>query len=172
MKKVLYSFLSIATVLLFACSGGNHEGQTEDNAEDTESHEGHDHAMGEENAELPEVSPPEGARIFFDNLTDGQKVQSPFTVNFGAEGIQVHPAGELIDNTGHHHVIINEGPTPIGVVVPADESHIHFGGGQMETELNLEPGEYTLTLQFADGLHRSYGERLSSTIHITVEAAQ
>jgi hypothetical protein len=54
-------------------------------------------------------------------------------------------------------------------VVGADATHIHFGKGQEETELELEPGEYTLTLQFADGFHRSYGEKMSTTIKITVE---
>jgi len=32
----------------------------------------------------------------------------------------------------------------------------------------LPPGDYKLTLQFADGLHRSYGKDLSSTINIKV----
>ena len=36
--------------------------------------------------------------------------------------------------------------------------------------VTLEPGEYSLTMQFADGDHRSYGPRLASKpIVITVE---
>ena len=30
---------------------------------------------------------------------------------------------------------------------------IHFGQGQLTTTLDLEPGEHTLRLQFADGAH-------------------
>ncbi|MBP6707250.1 MAG: DUF4399 domain-containing protein, partial [Achromobacter sp.] len=40
---------------------------------------------------------------------------------------------------------------------------------QTETELKLAPGKHTLTMQFADGAHRSYGPDLSSTISVTVK---
>ena len=30
------------------------------------------------------------------------------------------------------------------------------------------PGKYRLTLQFGDGLHRSYGEKYRKTIEVTV----
>lgn len=144
-----------------------------------------DHAEGEEHAEHPtaaehehpteesgiaKMTPaPEGARVFFKNLEDGATVSSPVKVEMGVDGMTIKPAGELVEGTGHHHIIINEGPTPMGTVVGADATHIHFGKGQEETELELEPGEYTLTLQFADGFHRSYGEKMSTTIKITVE---
>ncbi|MEQ8324778.1 MAG: DUF4399 domain-containing protein [Vicingaceae bacterium] len=174
MKKLRYIFLSISTIILFSCAGGDHDETADESVDDSaESHEGHDHAAMEEGVGgMEPVSPPENARVFFANLEDGQVISSPFIVHFGTEGINVHPAGELIEGTGHHHIIIDEGPTPLGTVVPADESHIHFGGGQLETELKLTPGEHSLTLQFADGMHRSYGESLSSTITVKVEAAE
>ena len=50
-----------------------------------------------------------------------------------------------------------------------DQNHLHFGKGQSEAELNLSPGMYNLTLQFADGYHRSYGKALSKTIQIEVK---
>lgn len=115
------------------------------------------------------ISAPDGAYVFFKNLEDGAVVSSPVKVEMGVEGIIIQPAGELKEGTGHHHIIINEGPTPYGTVVGADDTHIHFGLGQEETELELEPGDYTLTLQFADGFHRSYGDKMSNTIKITVE---
>ena len=83
--------------------------------------------------------------------------------------MQIKPAGKFEEGTGHHHLIINEKFLQKGTVVPADAKHIHFGKGQTEYDLNLEPGAHTLTLQFADGLHRSYGKELSKTISITVE---
>jgi hypothetical protein len=46
---------------------------------------------------------------------------------------------------------------------------MHFGKGQTETPLTLAPGEHTLSLQFADGLHRSYGAAYRKTIRITVK---
>jgi hypothetical protein len=50
-----------------------------------------------------------------------------------------------------------------------DSVHIHFGRGQTEKELSLPAGKHKLTLQFADGLHRSYGSKLASTITVTVK---
>jgi hypothetical protein len=36
--------------------------------------------------------------------------------------------------------------------------------------MELAPGEHTLTLQFADGAHMSYGPTLASTIKVKVLA--
>jgi len=46
---------------------------------------------------------------------------------------------------------------------------MHFGKGQTETDLTLVPGKYTLTLQFANGAHQSYGEPMSKKIEVTVK---
>ena len=56
--------------------------------------------------------------------------------------------------------------------VPADASHIHFGKGQSKHVLNVAPGQHTLTLQFADGAHRSYGPEWATSITVTVTAAK
>lgn len=112
---------------------------------------------------------PEGARVFFVEPADKAKVPSTFTVKFGVDGMEVKPAGELVEGTGHHHLIIGPAGIEVGKQVPTDEKHIHYGKGQTETELTLTPGEYDLTLQFADGMHMSYGPPMSATIHVTVE---
>jgi hypothetical protein len=78
------------------------------------------------------------------------------------------PAGELREGTGHHHVIVDAAPVTARQVVPADAQHIHFGKGQTETSLDLGPGDHTLTLQFADGAHQSYGPGMSATIDVKV----
>lgn len=133
-------------------------------------HGDHDHEAMEEAAEETGMGAvPEGAKVFFANLEDGQTVTSPVKIEFGLEGMEVEPAGELHDGMGHHHVIINGAALESGTVVPADETNIHFGKGQLETELELPAGEHTLTLQFADGYHRSYGEQMSASITVTVE---
>lgn len=107
--------------------------------------------------------------VFFKNLKDGDTVSSPVKVEMGVKGMQVQPAGEIVAGTGHHHILINQGPMSSGTVVPSDETHKHFGKGQTETELELAPGKYKLTLQFANGAHESYGEALSASINITVQ---
>lgn len=111
---------------------------------------------------------PAGATVAFGAPADGATVPTPVALTFRLDGMQVAPAGTLTIGTGHHHVIVDGAPVPEGETVPADETHIHFGKGQTETTLELPPGEHTLTLQLADGLHRSYGSRLSQTITVTV----
>ncbi len=82
--------------------------------------------------------------------------------------MEIKPAGEVVKGTGHHHILINKDFMPPGRVIPTDNAHRHFGKGQTEAVLDLPVGDYKLTLQFADGLHRSYGETLSATVHIKV----
>ncbi|MBB5465689.1 hypothetical protein HDG32_001793 [Paraburkholderia sp. CI2] len=71
--------------------------------------------------------------------------------------------------TGHHHLLIDGKPLPKGEVVPATDKSLHFGKGQTETDLTLPPGDHTLTLQFGDGAHRSYGPEMSKTITVHVK---
>lgn len=100
---------------------------------------------------------------------DGATVTSPFKVRFGVKGMGVAPAGEIVANSGHHHLVINGGPVPAGQSVPFSDRSLHFGKGQTETELTMPPGNYQLTAQFANGAHQSYGQPMSQTIRITVK---
>jgi hypothetical protein len=100
---------------------------------------------------------------------DGDTVSSPLSIQMGITGMKVHQAGDIIEGTGHHHLIIDGAYIPENEVVPADNQHIHFGKGQTDTMVKLKPGKHTLTLQFADGHHQSYGKVMSKTIHITVK---
>jgi len=108
------------------------------------------------------------AKVRFVEPVDGATLSSPVKVVFAVEGATVAPAGALVAGTGHHHVIIDGAATPEGTAVPADDTHIHFGKGQTEAEIPLSPGKHTLTLQFADGMHRSYGPSASQTISVVV----
>ena len=47
--------------------------------------------------------------------------------------------------------------------------HIHFGKGQTEAMVKLTPGNYKITMQFADGYHLSYGKDMSATMMVTVK---
>ncbi len=171
MKKFQIGTLFIALAMFVACGGETKESNEGEHTADEHPSGEHPTAdSGDEASGIAEmIAAPEGARVFFVNLEDGAVVSSPVKVEMGSEGIKVQPAGEIMEGTGHHHIIINEGPTPYGTVVGADDTHIHFGKGQEETELELAPGKYTLTLQFADGFHRSYGDNMSSTISIEVQ---
>ncbi len=111
----------------------------------------------------------QAASVSFVEPKDGATVPSEFTVKFAVEGMAVKPAGDLAKETGHHHLIVDGKSIPAGQVVPTDANHIHFGKGQTETKVKLAPGKHTLTMQFANGAHQSYGEAMSSTITVTVK---
>ncbi len=172
MKKetLKYWILSAAVVgFLGGCKPHAHDGEGDHAAHD---HGMHDHEHSHEAPEgiiMPEIQ--DGQRVFFANLEDGQSVTSPLLVEFGVEGMDVEPAGEIKENSGHHHLLINHDFIATGQVIPAgDSTLIHFGKGQTSTEVNLPLGTHKLTMQFANGAHMSYGEKMSATITVTVEA--
>ena len=68
------------------------------------------------------------------------------------------------------HLLIDAGDsTASGVVVPKDSTHLHFGNAQKEATITLAPGKHRLALQFADGIHRSYGSKLATAITLNVK---
>jgi hypothetical protein len=107
--------------------------------------------------------------VSFTEPADGATVSSPFKVKFAVKGMDVKPAGEMAANTGHHHLLINKESIKSGDSVPFDDAHLHFGKGQTDAEVKLAPGVYTLTMQFANGAHQSYGPTLSNSIKVTVK---
>ena len=100
---------------------------------------------------------------------DGATVSTTFKVRFGVKGMAVAPAGAIVADSGHNHLLINQMPVPKGESVPFDDQHRHFGAGQTEATITLPPGQYRLTSQFANGAHQSYGAPMSSSIQITVK---
>lgn len=113
----------------------------------------------------------DGTSVFIIAPADGATVSSPVTVYFGLDGMGVAPAGVEWDNTGHHHLMIDVDEAPaFDAPLPADDNHRHFGGGQTQVTLELEPGEHTLQLLLADWQHVPHDPPvLSEPITITVE---
>ncbi|QNR24232.1 DUF4399 domain-containing protein [Croceimicrobium hydrocarbonivorans] len=161
MKKI--SMMLGLALILGAC-------QNQANQEESSSQESNTNTS-EESSESPSGQPkaPADAKVFFANLADGDTLESPFLVQFGVEGMEVEPAGDVHEGKGHHHIIINNHYIEFGGTVPSDSVNIHYGGGQTSDSLDLNPGKYTLTMQFADGWHRSYGKQLSKTIKVMVK---
>ena len=100
---------------------------------------------------------------------NGATVTSPFVVKFGVTGMQVQPAGTMVADTGHHHLLINSDDIPAMGGIPVDDQHLHFGKGQTDTTLTLKPGKYKLTMQFGNGAHQAYGPAMNQTIYVTVK---
>ena len=107
--------------------------------------------------------------VSFLNIQNGDTLTSPFLLQMGVEGMTLEPKGEPNPGHGHHHLIVNGGPIDTGLVIIADENNIHYGGGQSEDSVSLNPGSYNLTLQFADGMHVSYGEEWAKSIEVIVK---
>ena len=115
---------------------------------------------------------PEGASVYFIGLEDGATVSSPVTVRFGLEGMGVAPAGTDKAGTGHHHLLINESleGNELEAPIPADDQHVHFGGGQTQTTIDLPPGTHTLQLVVGDMNHIPHDPPImSERIEVTVE---
>jgi hypothetical protein len=110
------------------------------------------------------------AQVYIISPKDGAKVSSPVTVQFGLKGMGIAPAGVKIENTGHHHLLIDsEAPTDLGQPLPASEKVVHFGKGQTETTVKLTPGKHTLQLLLGDSTHVPHNPPvISKKITITV----
>ena len=156
---------AIVAAAFIACNSNNDK--------TTETKEaGHDaHAATTTPVEMPAMPEvPANARVYFANLKDGQKVTSPLKVEMGVDAMHVDTAnGMLKPASGHHHILVDIDSIPTGEVIKKDSVHLHFGNAQTSVEIKLPPGKHSLTLQFADGMHRSYGSRLTNKITVDVK---
>ncbi|AZV79699.1 DUF4399 domain-containing protein [Parasedimentitalea marina] len=118
------------------------------------------------------------AQVYFVNIQDGDTFVSPVKVVFGLSGMGVAPAGTEKENTGHHHLLIDRPPLGQGEDgvdelsngIMSDEQHLHFGGGQTEASIDLEPGQHTLQLVLGDLGHVPHSKPIvSEVITIIVE---
>lgn len=131
----------------------------------------------EQTKETVEIAPSliskaaEGADVFIMEPGDGTVVSSPVTVKFGITNMTVAKAGDDVEFSGHHHLLIDlEELPPMDAPLPATDQIIHFGGAQTETTIELEPGEHTLQLLLGNYLHIPHDKPvLSKKITITVE---
>ena len=168
MTKLNSTIIALLTISFFAC------GPKKTTEEKTES----EILELAETEDIMEVDVPigkpnyvikEGQTVSFGNINDGDVLSSPFTLQMIVNGMELEPKGAANEGKGHHHLIINGSFTPVGDVVAATETSLHYGDGRSETQVELAPANYTLTLQFADGLHQSYGEKMSASINIEVK---
>lgn len=153
---------AVALVLLAACSKAPETATTEE--------PGAARATESAAAAFPRTPAPQGARVFFANLKDGDTVSSPVRVQFGAENIGIAPAGQVVENAGHHHLIIDADMPDPSKPIPADAQHLHYGQGQTEATIELPPGQHTLQLVMGDHLHIPFDPVIASEkITITVQ---
>jgi hypothetical protein len=172
MKKI---FFFAAGLAFFAACNNAPAPATATEAASTDEHHDHDMATAgqmDTTAILP------GQKVFFVNLVDGQEIKLPYIVKFGVEGMEVEPAMGVVPNKGHHHLLVDQPPVKANTMVPMKmekDGYFHFGKGQLQDTLNIKkygmlmPGKHTLTLQFANGMHMSYGPAMSKMVSIIVK---
>lgn len=120
----------------------------------------------------------EGAKSYIISPKNGETVSGPVTVLFGLKGMGVAPATVDSPNTGHHHLFVDRAPFGEGelgeeeaeVPIPNSDETRHFGKGQTEVTLELEPGTHTLQLVLGDKDHVAHNPPVvSEVITITVK---
>jgi hypothetical protein len=111
------------------------------------------------------------AKLYIISPLDGETVSSPVKIVFGLQGMGIAPAGIKFNNTGHHHLLIDVAELPdVNSPIPSDENHKHFGKGQTEAVIELQPGEHTLQLMLGDHMHIPHDSVVvSKKIKINVE---
>jgi len=92
-------------------------------------------------------------RVYIESPENGALVQSPVEIVFALDGMELAPAGTYVTDTGHHHLIIDNELPDLGMPIPSDNNHLHFGKAQDRVLLDLEPGLHTLQLLLGDGSH-------------------
>jgi hypothetical protein len=113
---------------------------------------------------------PADAYVYIGWPNDGETLHTRhIKVWFGTRNFGVAPAGVDKANTGHHHLLIDVPLPPLDQEIPNDKNHLHFGGGQTETFIDLPPGTHTLQLLMGDANHIPHDPPLMSkkiTIHV------
>jgi hypothetical protein len=127
-------------------------------------------ALAQAPTAMPRTAAPADAKVYFISPKNGQTIKGPVTVRFGLSGMGVAPAGTVVENTGHHHLIIDAPLPAMDQPLPKDATHLHFGKGQTETVLTLAPGKHTLQLVLGDSNHIPHNPPVvSEQITITVK---
>jgi hypothetical protein len=115
-------------------------------------------------------SPP-NATVYIISPKSGDTVSASVKVLFGLRGMGIAPAGIDAEMTGHHHLVVDYETPPLDDYLPTGSPQVtHFGKGQTETDLILEPGEHTLQLIFGDKDHKPHVPPVvSDVVKITVK---
>jgi hypothetical protein len=110
------------------------------------------------------------AEVYFIAPKNDDIVSGEVVVKFGIQNFGVSPAGLNVNGTGHHHLIIDADLPNLSQPIQADKNHVHFGKGQTEVKLELEPGTHTLQLLLGDYRHIPHRPPIySNKITIVVE---
>ena len=133
--------------------------------------------MPEESVEPVAEAPAEDLtpRLVWISPDDGAEVGTLAHLEFEAVNYEILPVpeGEVEtprEGVAHHHVgTAGECLAPGTMIPQGDPEWIHFGDGSNFIDMQLEPGEYTFTIQAGNDLHEAV-EGLCEMISFTVVA--
>jgi Domain of unknown function (DUF4399) len=119
---------------------------------------------------MAQTPAPPGAYLYIIWPNDGERIKGGFWCRFGLRNMGICRAGDATPGAGHHHLLVDvSNPPDPNEPIPSDKNHLHFGGGQTETRLELAPGEHTLQLVLGDAEHRMFKPPVvSKKIRVTV----
>lgn len=95
----------------------------------------------------------DGPTVSLSSPASGAIVAGGVPLEMAAEGVTIEEAGTVRHGAGHFHVIADDGCVETGSPIAKDADHVHFGKGQSEGLIYLEPGPHELCLQVGDGVH-------------------
>ena len=158
-------------VALAACNNSSDNSKAANDTTEKKMNTDTTHNMPAASATVPELpAVPEGAKVYFKNLKNNETVSSPVRVEMAVDKMKVDTAGPVVSGSGHFHIFVDaEDSLSAGAMIPKDSTHLHYGKGQTEASIPLTLGKHKLTLQFADGLHRSYGSKMATSVNVNVK---
>jgi Domain of unknown function (DUF4399) len=90
-------------------------------------------------------------RVYFVAPSDGAKVSTPISLQFGAENVIIEAAGEVHDGAGHFTIIVDSPCIGPGEPIPDDDLHYQLADGTSTINLTIYSGIHRLCLQLTDG---------------------
>lgn len=115
-------------------------------------------------------SEPEGGTVTIVTPLNGTLINGNQISVTLASTVEILPAGDMTEGTGHHHLYLNADLTPADQPVPSvPGSIIHMGDASTSYVFeDVEPGEYTLIAVVADGVHVPLQPWVVDTVTFTV----
>lgn len=111
----------------------------------------------------------EGPTATLTSPSENASVAGGVALAMTADGVTIEPAGEVRGGSGHFHVIADAGCAEKGTAIAKDADHVHFGKGQTDGVIHLEPGQHELCLQVGDGAHTALDVTDTATVDVQVE---
>lgn len=113
-------------------------------------------------------TPAAGASVEITAPQAADTVSSPVTLEVSASGAQISPAGDAVEGAAHFHAFVDQEPVAEGEVVPQDTDGVfHFATATVDLE--LEPGEHTVTVVLGDNTHVRLADAAPAVVTFTVE---